>query len=137
MNLYRFVHLTSYLTIGHGILYYVIKNFMTNETQYGIRPNEYQGLIQSVHIILSPILIFALGLLWKNHILKFFRKKSIKLYSGIILTTTLITISFSGYLIQIIYNIKGKEIATYIHLIFSALYIGSYLYHHFKKNFSR
>lgn len=137
VNTYKFVHLASYLTIFHGVVYYVVKYFLKTETEYGIRPNDYQSIIQGAHIVLSPFLIFALGILWKSHILKFFKKKTRKLYSGTILTLSLILISFSGYLIQVIYRPTEKEISIYIHLIFSGLYIGSYIFHHFHKRLTR
>lgn len=130
-RLYKFIHISSYLTIIHGLVYWVLKEFLQIETEYGLRPHPLQTYAQAVHIVLSPLLIVSLGLLWQKHIVHYFKKKSKKLYSGTIITVCLILISFSGYFIQVIYNDPGKEVAIWVHLVFSAFFIAAYLFHHF------
>jgi len=128
---YQFIHFTSYLTILHGIVYFIVKDFMQVETDYGPRPHYFQTYIQGAHIVLSPLLLISFGILWQEHILKFFQKRSRKLISGVTLTFSLVLIGFSGYLIQILYTDAPKKFAVWLHLLFSALYILAYLRHHF------
>lgn len=130
-NLYKFIHFTSYLTIAHGVLYWVIKEFLQIQSDYGPRPHPYQTYVQAIHILLSPLLIISLGLLWQNHIVVFFKKRSKKFISGTLVTAFLIIISLSGYLVQVVYDEPGKKYVTWIHLIFSGLYLFAYLSHHF------
>jgi len=129
-NQYRFVHFTSYLTIFHGILYWLVKEFFQVETDYGLRPHSSQTYIQAAHILLSPLLVISFGLLWQNHIILYFSKKTKKLKTGITLTLSLVILILSGYLIQVIYNDLGKVVVTWVHLILSLLYLLSYLIHH-------
>lgn len=129
---YKFVHLTSYLTIVHGCIYYVFIEFMKIETEYGLRPHSFQSTFQALHILLSPLLLFSFGILWKDHVLKFFKKRTRKLVSGSLLTISLFSIGLSGYLIQIIYTPDPKKIAIWGHLAFSFIYILAYVVHHVK-----
>jgi uncharacterized membrane protein len=128
---YKFIHFTSYLTIVHGILYWVIKEFFQVQSDYGLRPHFFQTYIQAAHILLSPLLVVSFGLLWQQHIVHFFKKKSRKLITGSLVTISLIIIILSGYLIQVIYDQPGKSIMSWVHLIFSGLYLFAYLGHHF------
>jgi uncharacterized membrane protein len=132
-KLYSFVHLTSYLTILHGFLYALIKYFLKVETEYGVRAHEYQSLTQAIHIVLSPLLIFSFGLLFKDHIypkLVRFREKKL---SGTALVVIFILMSFSGYLVQVVYQESPREFFIWIHIITSALWTLFYLIHHKSK----
>lgn len=135
---YVFIHFTSYLTIIHGVIYWIVKDFMGVESEYGLRPHWFQTYAQAIHILLSPLLVISFGMLWKDHILKFFKAKTKKLISGVTLTVSMIIIILSGYLIQVLYEPSLKSIAVWAHLILSALYLMAYVRHHalsFKKLF--
>lgn len=128
---YLFVHFASYLTILHGIIYWIVKDFMGVQTEYGLRPHWFQTYAQAVHILLSPLLVIAFGMLWKEHIVKFFTKKTKKLISGSLLVASLLLITFSGYFIQILYIPSLKIWAVWIHIVLSFLFVVAYLRHHF------
>lgn len=127
---YKFIHFTSYLTIVHGLIYWIVKEFMAIDTEYGLRPHIMQTYAQAMHILLSPLLVISFGLLWRDHILKLFKAKNKKLFSGSILTVSLMILIGSGYLIQVVYAVKLKTFFVWMHLILSALYILAYLKHH-------
>lgn len=135
---YVFIHFTSYLTILHGVMYWIVKDFMGIETEYGLRPHWFQTYAQAAHILLSPLLIISFGMLWKEHIVKFFKAKTKKLISGVTLSVSLIILILSGYFIQVLYKPSLKLIAVWTHLILSSLYLIAYIRHHslsFKKLF--
>lgn len=131
--LYSFTHWVSYATIAHGIIYYFVKYFMALETEYGIRPHFLQSYIQGVHIVLSPLLIFAFGLLFKDHIIKMFKNAIYKRKTGITLSATMVIMIFSGYLVQVIYQAQAKIIIAYVHIGISLVFTVAYLIHHLFK----
>lgn len=132
-KLYTFTHWVTYLTILHGVVYFIFKYFMKIESEYGLRPHPYQSLTQGLHILLSPLLIFAFGLLFKDHILRMYQNAVYKRKTGITLTLTMLIMIFSGYAVQVIYAESPKLVSAYIHIGISALFTFAYLIHHLLK----
>lgn len=132
-KIYRFTHLAAYLTIAHGIIYFIVKYYMQVESPYGLRPHWSQGVAQGAHILLSPLFIFALGILWKDHILVKFKKSNRKRISGIGLVAICLVMIVSGLGIQIFYQEGIKEFQTWAHLGSSGAFILFYIVHHIKK----
>jgi len=132
-SLYSLTHIITYLTILHGVLYWLIKYYMKVETEYGLRPHEFQSLLQGAHIILSPALIFIFGLLFKEHILKMYKNALYKRKTGMTLTISMTVMILTGYLIQVVYMSGPKEHIAHIHIIVSLIFSLSYLIHHLLK----
>ncbi|MAZ49455.1 MAG: hypothetical protein CME65_12920 [Halobacteriovoraceae bacterium] len=127
---YRFTHIAAYLTILHGVIYGIYKYFFQLETEYGIRPHPSQEIWQSVHILLSPLLIFAFGLLWQNHIVRMYENAIIKRKTGITLVIFMLLMIFSGYLVQVVYAVDLQKYSAYLHIAVSAVFVLAYLIHH-------
>lgn len=128
--IYKFTHWITYLTITHGVIYGVYKYFFQIETEYGIRPHPIQDIWLALHIMLSPLLVFAFGLLWKNHIVLMYHNSLIKRRSGLSLVVLMILMIFSGYLLQIIYEQEAQKITAYVHIAVSAVFSLGYIVHH-------
>lgn len=128
---YRFTHFAAYLTIIHGTFYFAIKYFFQVEGPYGERPHWSQSYLQSAHVLLSPLLLFVFGMLWKDHILSKLRNSLKKRKSGIALLAAMCLMIFSGYGIQAFYGESLKAVQVWTHLIASGAFIFVYLLHHF------
>lgn len=128
-RLYNFIHYSTLLLIIHGSAYFIVKTFFKIQTEYGLRPNDWQSFWQGGHVLLSPLSVFTLGLLWISHILKNFKANSDKRVSGILLTTLFIIMILTGYILQISYDEKIKVFFLYAHLIISALFTIIYTIH--------
>lgn len=128
---YKFTHLAAYCTLLHGCIYGVYKYFFQIETEYGIRPHPQQEIWQTIHILLSPLLIFAFGLLWQNHIVKMYEKALMKRKSGISLVITMLVMIFSGYLVQVVYQPDWQKYSAYLHIGISLVFGFAYIIHHF------
>lgn len=127
-KVYKFIHLSAYLTIVHGFIYGLYKYAFQLETEYGVRPHPQQEFWQASHIILSPIFIFGLGLLWKDHIIKMFKHSAAKRKSGIGLSIFALVMCISGYLVQTIYQYKSE--LGLIHSVLAGTFTILYLIHH-------
>lgn len=132
-KIYKFTHIAAYLTVLHGLIYFIVKYYMQVESPYGERPHWSQGYIQSIHIFLSPLLVFAIGMLWKDHIVMKFKHSARKRGSGITLFIICAVMIFSGYGIQSFYEETTKAVQTWAHLISSFLFVVAYAIHHFRK----
>jgi hypothetical protein len=132
-NLYNFSHLSNYLVIISGIFYGVLKYLMQVETEYGPRPHELQEWMQSLHIIVAPLMLLSLGMMWTPHIIKMKENSKVKRKSGISLYYLALPTVFTGYLVQVIYSERPQLFMIWAHLILSFLWTFSYLAHHLNR----
>lgn len=132
-KIYRFTHIAAYLTIVHGLFYLVVKYFFKVETPYGERPHWLQGYLQSAHILLSPLFLFAMGLLWNGHIMTKLRHSTRKRVSGITLLCVCLIMVVSGYGIQAFYQETAKAIQVWAHIGTGLLFVFVYTLHHLKR----
>lgn len=128
-TLYRYTHIITFLTIIHGLFFYIIKGYFQIETDYGIRPHPYQAHAQAIHIVLSPLWIFIFGVLFKDHILEKLKNSKFKKLSGVSSVVFSLLMVLSGYLVQIIYEPSLKEIVVNTHLVTSSLFSVFYFIH--------
>lgn len=131
-KIYFYTHLASYLTILTGIIYYLFIHFFKVETDYGIRPHFLQQWFQASHILISPMLVFMVGILFIPHILKNLHGRY-KKRSGITLIVIFFIMTFSGYWIQVSKSDLTIDLSTWLHLATSLIWIIVYLLHHFYK----
>lgn len=137
-TIYRFTHFAHYLAVLSGLGYFIVIEFFKVDSKYGIRPHETQGYWQGFHILAVPFLVFAVGLLWNDHILKKLKSKTNhKRKSGIILLISFFLMTISGYLIQLITHEAILEICIDIHVYISFLWIIFYGYHQFADKLKR
>ncbi|MCF8059417.1 MAG: hypothetical protein K9K67_08980 [Bacteriovoracaceae bacterium] len=133
-RVYSFTHLASYLSILSGLGYFIVIEYFKLETPYGLRPHSSQGLWQAFHILVVPALVFAIGLLWREHIyVKLKATTRFKRISGIGLLASFLIMTFSGYFLIVSKNQFFIDLNKYLHLASSLLWLLFYLYHHFKK----
>lgn len=130
LKIFKFTHFASYLVIISGLVYWLLKEFGYSETEYGMMPSPFQSKAQAWHILVSPLFIFALGLLWKDHILVKIKKSSKKLRSGWTLILLVFPMIVSGYLIQVVSSEFWNPIVIIAHLVSSVVFIAAYLLHH-------
>ncbi len=130
-KVYKAVHLCAYLTLIHGTIYGAVKYLMQVETEYGIRPHPQQDVWLSMHVLLSPLLVFAFGMLWQNHIVKMYINAIIKRKSGISLVVIMFLMIITGYLTQIIYQADWQNLTGISHAVIGLIFGLIYLIHHF------
>jgi len=126
-KVYLFTHFCHYLALITGIGYFLILHYFKIVTQYGVRPNPWQGYWQGAHILVVPALVFAIGMLWKDHIYpKYQKREQRKRKSGLILIISFFLMGITGYLIQVMGGVETiifiKNFHFYSSLIWSLAY---------------
>lgn len=132
-KIYRFTHWAAYLTILHGLFYFIVKYFFQVESEYGARPHWSQTYLQSTHVLLSPLFLFAFGMLWNSHIVVKFKNSRLKRFSGLSLLATCLIMVISGYGVQAFYEESSKAFNVWAHLVTGLLFVVVYPLHHFRK----
>ncbi|MDE0585579.1 MAG: hypothetical protein OSB63_03090 [Planctomycetota bacterium] len=126
-----FLHATNAAISISGVIYFWMLYFLENDDEFSILNHPYQDIVRNWHIILAPFLVFAVALIFNNHII--FKIKSH--YSGRgRLTGLLMCVLFpvmvlSAYLLQIASNDSMHTTFLYAHNLSSFLWIFVYLVH--------
>lgn len=94
---------TSLLTAATGIVYMWMKYFMESSDPWAVINHPLQGWFLKTHILVAPLLVFAVGMIAVRHVWRHFRAgvrhgRRSGLTTGIALAPMVVT----GYLIQAI-----------------------------------
>lgn len=113
-----------------GVLYGVMRYLLDPVDPFSVVNHPWQGDVQHLHILVAPLLVFAVGLIWRRHILLHWQdgvKTGRRSGVEVILTTT--PMVASGYLIQTTVTDSGRLAWIIIHCTTSGLWVAGYLIH--------
>jgi len=115
----------STLLVGvSGVVYGGMKYFMTTDDPYAVINHPLQPLFLKIHIVSTPLLVFAVGVVFTQHIWKQYRgglQRSRR--SGIWLLMALGPMILSGYLIQAVTGERVLFWLVAVHLATSVIYL--------------
>ena len=126
-----FLHATNAAISISGVIYFGMLYFLESDDEFSILNHPYQDTVRNWHIILAPFLVFAVALIFNNHIVLKIKSH----YSGRGRTTGLLmcvlfpVMVLSAYLLQIASNDSMHTTFLYAHYLSSFLWIFVYLVH--------
>lgn len=124
------VHLSTLLVGGTGLVYAWMRYFARPADPFSVVNHPWQPAVQHLHIWFAPLLVFGVGLIWRNHVWKHWRSGvPARRRSGLVLLLNLVPMVVSGYLIQTAVTPFWRNLWVGIHLTASALWILSHLAH--------
>jgi len=124
------LHLSSLLVGGTGLVYAWMVFLSKPADPYAVVNHPLQPQVQHLHILAAPLLVFAVGLVWRRHVWLHWRQgvqKSRR--SGLSLVLTAVPMVLSGYLIQTAVDGDWRQVWVWIHLVASGLWLLGYLAH--------
>jgi hypothetical protein len=62
------LHLAALLTAGTGLLDGFLRWFCVRAGEFGPEPHPWLGPVQHLHILVAPVLVFALGMMVRGHL---------------------------------------------------------------------
>lgn len=124
------LHVSSVLVGGTGLVYAWMVYLARPADPYAVVNHPLQPTLQHLHILVTPLLVFAAGLVWHRHAWWQWRRgNGRRRRSGISLILTLVPMVTSGYLIQTAVAGDWRRIWVVIHLLTSGLWLAGYLGH--------
>ncbi len=125
-----FLHIATLLVGGGGLVYAWMRYLVRPDDTFAVVNHPWQPAVQHLHVVAAPLLVFAIGLIWKAHAWPGVRLRvATRRKSGLALFATAAPMIASGYLLQTATVPGWRQAWLGIHLVASALWLGGYLAH--------
>lgn len=125
------VHLATLLVGGTGLVYGWMLYFAESSDPFSVVNHPWQPAVQHLHVWTAPLLVFVVGLIWRAHVWKHFRRGvQPRRRTGITLLLTAAPMVVSGYLLQTAVEPTWRSIWVGVHLTTSGLWLLSHLLHY-------
>lgn len=125
-----FVHVTSALVAGTGLVYGWMAYFATPEDEFAVVGHPFQPTFQHLHVLAAPFLVFACGLVWKSHVWSRIRSGfRHHRRTGIALAALLLPMIASGYLLQVTTDETLRTAWVWTHVSTSCVWTVVYVAH--------
>ena len=130
----RFERLILDLSIGlstlTGMVYFVMKEWMRPSDPFSVLGHPWQPHVLSLHVLAGPVVIFALGLIARDHIFERIAvgRPLTGRRTGLLISGLALPMIASGYALQIVTSPAGRRALSLLHLasglLFAMLFVG-------------
>lgn len=123
-------HAATLLVGGTGLAYAWMRYLVHPADPFAVVNHPLQPLVQHLHVLMAPMLVFAAGLMWHQHAWGYWRR-GVRRHrrSGASMILTLVPMVISGYLIQTAADSGWRRTWAAVHLAASGLWLLGYLAH--------
>jgi hypothetical protein len=128
-------NIANTLVITSGVALAWFKYFEKPADEFSPVSSPWQVVSYNAHIITSPLLVLAIGLIWNNHIWARWKNGTVrefgkmKIHTGRILMFLIVPMIWSGYVLQTTADEFWRKILIPIHLITSGLWSLAFGFH--------
>jgi len=124
------LHLGALLTGLSGLGYGWLRYYGRVPGEFGIEPHPLQGLVQHLHVLAAPLLLFALGMAVRGHLATKLRAGTREgRRTGLGLGFLILPMVAAGYLVQVATAPGWRLAFAWVHGVTSLLFLSAYLVH--------
>lgn len=124
------LHLSVALTAITGIVFAVMKYFMTSADEFAVANHPWQPHMLAAHVVVAPLLLFLLGWTFSNHMMPKYRYgNGARRRSGLSSMLLIVPMALSAYLLQISTNETLRYAMEIAHWVSSGLFVVAYVIH--------
>lgn len=122
---------STFLVALTGGVYFYMKYLMKGDDPFSVVHHPLQPHALSLHVLLAPVLVFALGLITRDHIIAYLLESRQRRgrATGMLAVGLAAPMIVSGYLMQVLTDPGPRRILSIIHLAGGALYVLLFLGH--------
>ena len=125
-----FSHGATALVGVSGLIYGWMLYLAVPEDEFALVNHPWQPELQGAHIVLAPLVVFATGLFWREHVWRRVRSGfPIRRATGLSLFGLFAPMSASGYLLQVTGDERWQRVWVIVHVATSCAWILVYLVH--------
>lgn len=121
---------TGLVALSGGVYFYM-KYLMKGDDPFSVFHHPLQPHALSLHVLLAPVLIFALGLIARGHIIGYFLEPRQRRgrATGLVAVSLAAPMIVSGYLMQVLTDPGPRRILCITHLAGGVLYVALFAGH--------
>ncbi|HKY33279.1 MAG TPA: hypothetical protein VJV23_12135, partial [Candidatus Polarisedimenticolia bacterium] len=118
------INLSTLLVAVSGILYAWMKYLMSPIDEFAVVNHPWQPWMLPLHVLAAPAMLFAIGLVAREHILSQIRKGPGRAGrgTGLVAVACLLPMVSTGYLIQVVTGETARQVAVVVHLTTGIIY---------------
>ena len=121
---------TSALTGVTGLVYWWMDRFLEPLGEFAVINHPLQPWVLKAHIIVAPVLVFAVGVIWVGHVWKHVTTTMRRARrSGFLALWVLVPMVVSGYLIQAVTAPAVLGVLAWLHIGAGLAYLGGLVAH--------
>jgi hypothetical protein len=119
------------LTAVSGLVYFVMKTWMKPRDPYSVLGHPFQPYALGVHLVAAPALVFALGLVFREHVMEKWRGgRSVPgRRGGGLIAATALPMIVSGPALQILASSERRTLVSWLHLAFGMAFALLFVLH--------
>ena len=131
----RALHHASNLLVGlTGLVYLWMAWLMSPPDDWAVVNHPWQPHAQHLHVLTAPLLVFAVGLMWRSHILLRTRLQGgLKGDSGTLLLLLFVPMVASGYALQVSSSEAWRDGWAWVHVVSGVLWVLGYVVHFLRR----
>ena len=117
------VWVSSVATVLTGVVYFWMDRMMSPVDEFAVINHPLQPLVLKAHILVAPLLVFAIGVIAVDHVWKYFRGTIRRARrSGLGSMWPVLPMVVTGYLIQAVTHVTWLEVVAWAHIVFGVAY---------------
>lgn len=124
-----FLQIANFVVSGTGLAYAWMRYLVEPPDEWAVVNHPWQPLVQHLHVLAAPLLLFAVGLIWSGHIVVKLSNGRVNRASGFGLTALFLPMAASGYLLQVAVDAQWRERWVWVHVAASLLWIAAFVVH--------
>ncbi|HVT05257.1 MAG TPA: hypothetical protein VHL58_17980 [Thermoanaerobaculia bacterium] len=126
------LHVSTIMVTITGVVFAWMKYGMHTDDPFAVANHPWQPFLLDLHVIFAPLLVFALGWIFGDHILLKYRLSAQrKRRSGLSAMWLIAPMIMTGYLIQVITNESLQYGSRIGHWVTSGIFVVAYAVHQY------
>lgn len=125
------LHLAALATAGTGLMDGLLRRFGQRAGEFGPEPHPWLPVAQHLHVLVAPLLLFALGMAVRGHLQAKLKKGPEGRRTGLGAAFLIAPMVLSGYAVQVVTSPAWRTGFSWAHGLSAGLFLLAYLGHLF------
>ena len=123
------LHLAALITAGTGLLDGLLRWFGERAGEFGPEPHPWLGVAQHLHVLVTPALVFTLGMMVRGHLWPKLGRTVEGRRTGLGAAFLIAPMVFSGYAIQVVTSPAWRGALAWVHGVSAGTFLQAYFGH--------
>jgi hypothetical protein len=124
-----FVHLSNAAVVATGVVLGFMAYLIEPAEEWAVVNHPWQPHVQHLHVLAAPLLVFAVGLIWRSHAVAKLRNGRRGRMTGLSLLIAFAPMAVSGYAMQVVVGEGWRSVWVAVHLTASAVWLAAFVFH--------